>query len=199
MNQFQTLSVGILALQGDFDRHQYQVNLTGAKPVLVRRADHLNDIDALIIPGGESTTMSILLDRFNMRTPVKRFAESHAVWGTCAGMIMLAMDIKDNLSGVEPLKLMDIDVIRNDYGRQVYSFDEQVEANLDGDIVTLQAAFIRAPKVARVGPSVNTLAVFHDSPVLLTQEKLMASSFHTELDDNTRLLEFFLESFVLKG
>lgn len=199
MNQFKTLSVGILALQGDFDRHQYQVNLTGAKPVLVRRADHLGDIDALIIPGGESTTMSILLDRFNMRPPVKQFAESHAVWGTCAGMIMLAMDIRDNLSGVEPLKLMDIDVIRNDYGRQVYSFDEQITANLNGEEVQLQAAFIRAPKVARVGPSVNTLAIFHDSPVLLTQEKLMASSFHTELDDNTRLLEFFLESFVLKG
>lgn len=199
MNEFETLSVGVLALQGDFDRHQHQVRLIGAKPVLVRRTGHLNDIDTLIIPGGESTTMSILLDRFTMRTPLKQFAESHAVWGTCAGMIMLAMDIKDNLSGVQPLKLMDIDVIRNDYGRQVYSFDEHIVANLDGESVTLQAAFIRAPKVARVGPAVNTLAEFRGSPVLLTQENIMASSFHTELDDNTRLLEFFLKSFVLKG
>jgi 5'-phosphate synthase pdxT subunit len=199
MRTFDSLSVGVLALQGDYERHQHQLGLVGARSTPVRQTGHLNDLDAIIIPGGESTTMSILLDRFSMRTPLRQFAASRPVWGTCAGMIMLAINIQDNLSGVTPLQLMDIDVVRNGYGRQVYSFDEQIIARLDEEQVTLRAAFIRAPKIARLGPEVITLAKFENSPVLLRQDMLMASSFHTELDDDTRLLEFFLRSFALKG
>lgn len=192
------IRVGVLALQGDFERHAHQLGLTGTKSVLVRKPEHLADIDALIIPGGESTTMEHLIDRFHLREPILKSSRGKAIWGTCAGMILLAKRVDGDQARIKPLGLMDIDVVRMGYGRQVFSFEHPITATFDSGPVTLSATFIRAPRVTRVGDSVQTLAHYQDSPVLLTNGIVMASSFHTELDDDVTLLEFFLNRYVRK-
>jgi len=193
MSRSSFAKVGVLAIQGDYDRHRHQLIRAGASSVLVRLASDLRDLDALIIPGGESTTMNIMIDRFNLREPLLEFGRSKPVFGTCAGMIMLSKSIENNVSNVQPLGLMDIDVDRNGYGRQVYSFEEKIDADLAGEKAMLTATFIRAPRVTRVGSGLEVLAKFREDAVLVRQGQLLAASFHAELDDDTRLLEFFLE------
>ncbi len=192
MKRFKEKTVGVLALQGDYERHQHQLELLGVETRLVRLATDLEDLDALIIPGGETTTMDILLDRFKFREPLLEFARTKPVWGTCAGMIMLSSKVDDNQAGVKPLGLMDIDVVRNGYGRQIFSFEDQIEASFGNGKINLTGTFIRAPKITRVGPEVKVMSTFKDSPVLIRQGKHLASSFHTELDEDTTLLEYFL-------
>jgi len=189
-------TIGVLALQGDYSRHLHQVGLIGQQGLEIRTADQLGRVDGLIIPGGESTTMDILLDRFELRPALAEFAAQKPIWGTCAGMIMLGKHITDNQAGVKPLGLMDIDVLRNGYGRQVFSFEEALEARLGEETAELHATFIRAPKIVRIGAGVEILASYQDSPVLVTERNLMASSFHTELDDDTTLLSFFVRKFL---
>lgn len=190
--RFEGKIVGVLALQGDYERHVHQLILVGAEPRLVRLPRDLKGLDALIIPGGETTTMDIMLDRHNLREAVTGFARNKPVWGTCAGMILLAKGIENNQSGVKPLGLMDIDVVRNGYGRQVFSFEDTIRASLGNGKINLTGTFIRAPKVTRTGPEVQVMSTFRDSPVLVRQGRYLASSFHTELDDDTTLLEYFL-------
>ena len=197
MTDFSKLNIGVLALQGDFERHARQLLLLGARVTEVRTAIQLGETDGLIIPGGESTTMNILFDRFDLRQLLTEYGRSMPVWGTCAGMIMLAKKIEDNQANVRTLGLMDIDVVRTGYGRQVNSFDVPLTAKLDNDEVTLGATFIRAPRISRTGKHVKTLATYDGDPVLVAEGHLMASSFHTELDDDCTLLEFFLHRFVL--
>jgi 5'-phosphate synthase pdxT subunit len=195
--KYSHLNIGVLALQGDFERHQHALFDIGADVTLVRLPVDLEKVDALIIPGGESTTMDKLIDTFELREPLIEFGRSKPVWGTCAGMIMLAKKIEDNLSGVTPFGLMDIDVVRNGYGRQVFSFEENVNARLRGVETPLRVSFIRAPIIRRIGEQVKTLAVFQNVPVLVEENRIMASSFHTELHEDTRLLEYFLQKFCL--
>ncbi len=187
--------VGVLALQGDYEAHQAQLNRLNVRNVLVRQPVDMQSIDSLIIPGGETTTMSILLDRFDMRTPLEAFGRTHPVYGTCAGMIMLSKNIEDNISGVKPLGLMDIDVVRMGYGRQVHSFENGLKATLDKGEVSLTATFIRAPRITRAGDGVTVLATYDNHPVLVRQGNLLAGSFHTELEDDTTVLEYFLNDF----
>jgi len=193
MSKYSRLRVGVLALQGDFQRHSYQLDLLGVKATEVRLPTDLQRLDALIIPGGESTTMDTLIDRFGLWEPLLAFGRSQPIWGTCAGMVMLAKNVEDNQAGIKTLCLLDIDVIRVGYGRQVFSFEESITADLGDGPVALTATFIRAPKVTRTGPAVQSLAAYRDSPVLVSQGNILASSFHTELDDNTTLLEYFFE------
>jgi pyridoxal 5'-phosphate synthase pdxT subunit len=195
MENYSKLHIGILALQGDFERHEHQIKLLGAKPHLVKLPAHLNDIDGIIIPGGESTTMNILLDRFDLRKPLIEFCKSHPVFGTCAGMIMLSKKIQDNLSGVEPLGLLDIEVIRNGYGRQVFSFECTVDIKTSSGVKPVGATFIRAPKVMKLGVGIDILAEYNGSPVFIKHGHVMASSFHTELDDDTTIHELFFDIF----
>ncbi|MEW6052027.1 MAG: pyridoxal 5'-phosphate synthase glutaminase subunit PdxT [Candidatus Zixiibacteriota bacterium] len=190
------MAIGVLALQGDYEQHERQARTLGAKTSLVKLPEHLNGLDGLIMPGGESTTMNILLDRFSLRRPLKEFGRSHPIYGTCAGMILLAKGIVDNQSGVEPLALLDIDVIRNGYGRQLYSFEETVEAKFDSRS-SFRAAFIRAPKVDRLGKGVDTLAIYRNDPVLVRQGNILAASFHNELGDDTSVLGYFLGNFFV--
>jgi 5'-phosphate synthase pdxT subunit len=185
-------TVGVLAIQGDFERHVYQLNLVGARAVEVRLPEDLEKLDALILPGGESTTINIMIDRFDLRELLLQFGRSKPMFGTCAGMIMLARKIENNISKVQPLGLMDIDVDRNGYGRQVHSFEEKIEADLAGQKASLTATFIRAPRVTRLGSGIETLATWKNDPVLIQQGRLLAASFHAELDTDTRLLEYFL-------
>jgi len=196
MKDFSDLSIGILALQGDFSRHEHQVKLLGAKALEIRLPVQLQQIDALILPGGESTTMNVLFDRFNLREPLTAFARSKPIYGTCAGMIMLAKQIDDNQAGVKTLGLLDIDVLRNGYGRQIFSFEDELPVNLNNGVKTIKATFIRAPKITRVGAGVDVLAVYKDSPVLVRQGNILAGSFHTELDDDTTLLKYFFSHFL---
>ena len=187
----------MLALQGDYGRHEHQLQLLGVTPVEVRLPQHLADLDALIIPGGESTTMDHLITKFGLRGELERFCRQRPVWGTCAGMILLAQEIEDNQAGVKPLGVIDIDVRRVGYGRQVYSAQERIKVDLGGGSNELTVAFIRAPVVTRVGNGVTVLGEFRGEPVLVTQGRVLAGSFHTELSDDTRLLRYFLERFVL--
>ncbi len=191
-SKYSKLKIGVLALQGDYLDHQKQLESLGVDSYRVRLPDDLDGLDGLIIPGGETTTMSILMDRFNLREPLTRFARSKPVYGTCAGMIMLAKNIENNISGVVPLGIIDIDVIRNGYGRQVYSFEENIRLNRNSQMYDIKASFIRAPKVIRTGSKVEVLAEFDGSPLLVRQGQALAAAFHTELYDNTELLEYFL-------
>ncbi len=198
MQNYSELTTGVLALQGDFERHEHHLKLLGANFVEVRTVGDLKGIDGLIIPGGESTTMSRLLDRFVMRDAVTEFCRSKPVWGTCAGMIMLASEvINDNR--VIPLKTLDISVLRNGYGRQVFSFFTEIQAALNGTSALLKASFIRAPKVTRVGEGIKILAEYAGEPVLLMKDNCLASSFHTELEEDYSLTKYFIDHFILKN
>lgn len=195
MTKSNSKTIGVLALQGDYEAHEKQLVSLGVKAVEVRLAKDLENIDALIIPGGESTTMDKLIERFKLRQPLVEFCKSKPVFGTCAGMIMLAKNIKDNLSHVTPLGLLDIDIVRNGYGRQVFSFENQIDVSFGNGTSKLAATFIRAPKITRIGKDVKVLGKFDDEPVLVAQNKILASSFHTELSDDTTLLSHFLNDF----
>jgi len=195
MKDYKRLTIGLLTLQGDFERHRHQLELLGAVSKDVRLSGDLAGLDGLIIPGGESTTMNILMDRFDLRRPLLDFAREHPVYGTCAGMIMLAKNIENNLSGVSPLGLMDIDVNRNGYGRQIYSFEDELEVHLNGVPKKIKAAFIRAPRITRVGEAVQVLAEYRGQPVFVRQDNILASSFHTELDDDITVLKYFADNF----
>lgn len=188
--------IGILALQGDYELHEHQLALAGACSHLVRLPADLNQIDGLIIPGGESTTMSILIDRFHLFDPLCRFGSEKSVYGTCAGMILMAAGITDNQSKVKSLNLLDIEVTRNGYGRQIHSQETELTIELGNETISLRAAFIRAPRITRVGEGLKVLGSYEGSAVVVTDGKNIACSFHSELDDDCRLLEYYLNNFV---
>ena len=184
--------IGVLALQGDFLEHELSLRRLGAEAVEVRLPRDLENVDCLIIPGGESTTMVHLIDLHGLREPVcERAREGMPVWGTCAGMILLASALVEERP--EPLGLMDITVHRNAYGRQLQSFQTElpVEA-LGGEPVT--AVFIRAPAVVSMGEGVETLASLPDgTPVAVRQGNVLATAFHPELTTDTRFHRYFME------
>ena len=189
------VTIGVLALQGDFERHLTQLDGLKIKGCEIRRSDQLDKIDGLIIPGGESTTMTELIDRFKMRQALVEFCSKKPVWGTCAGMIMLAREVDHNM--VHPLNIIDISVKRNGYGRQVHSFFTTVQASLNGHLSDLRASFIRAPMVARYAPDITVLAAYEGSPVLLSHKNCLVSSFHTELENDLTLIDFFVRKYVI--
>jgi len=191
---FSHLTVGVLALQGDFERHLYRLSLLRARGREVRSLRDLEGLDGLVIPGGESTTINLLLDRFDMRSKLQELCRQKGVWGTCAGMILLAREVDD--ARVKPLQIVDIAVSRNGYGRQVDSFHTEVRAELNGKPAVLKASFIRAPIVSRVGKGVKILSEHQGKPVLLIQSNCLVSSFHTELDEDLTLTKYYLENLV---
>ncbi|MEE1571892.1 MAG: pyridoxal 5'-phosphate synthase glutaminase subunit PdxT, partial [Acidimicrobiales bacterium] len=160
------MKVGVLALQGAFTRHAAVLTDVGAAPIEVRTPEHLSGVDALVMPGGESTTMSMLLDIADLRQPlVERLAHGLPVFGTCAGMILLASSVTDGRSDQEPLAAIDIGVRRNGYGRQIDSFEADVDVGGEGlpDWDTpFHGVFIRAPVVERVGDGIEVLASVDD-------------------------------------
>ena len=171
--------IGVLALQGDFDAHRAALERAGARAVQVRTAAELNQVDGLIIPGGESTTMLKLLDYENLFEPLCRFGAEKPIFGTCAGAILLASEV---LNPAQPsLKLFDMTVERNGYGRQIDSRIAQIDL-ADGG--TAEAVFIRAPVIRRVGPASTILATYKNAPVLVEQGRHLAATFHPELSSN---------------
>jgi 5'-phosphate synthase pdxT subunit len=183
------VKAGVLALQGDFREHAAMFAEAGATPVLVRTPEELATVDCLAIPGGESTTISKLARRFELVEPIReRAATGMPVFGTCAGMIVMATQVE----GGEPLLgLMDIRVTRNAYGRQVDSFETDVDVSGVGPV---RAVFIRAPQVARIGAGVEVLAQHAGVPVLVRQGRLLAAAFHPEIAGDPRLHRVVLES-----
>ena len=192
-----TTTVGVLALQGDFAEHEVMLSRLGADTRQVRSAEDLKELDGLIIPGGESTTFCRLMTDFGLYEPLRAFVRSGVpVWGTCAGMIVLAREASD--LDFPTLEAMDVEVLRNAYGRQVESFEADLEVPaLGGE--PFHAVFIRAPVVASTGLRVEVLAsVRHepderDAPVALRQGPLIATSFHPELTADTRFHRYFLD------
>jgi 5'-phosphate synthase pdxT subunit len=181
--------VGVLALQGDFREHLKVLAGAGANAFEVRTAEQLADAEALVIPGGESTTISKLARSADLVEPiVARAGEGMPVLGTCAGMIVMARRV---VGGEPLLGLMDVTVVRNAYGRQVESFEAELE--VDGVDHPVRGAFIRAPQVSDVGVDVKLLATHEGRPVVVEQGKLIAASFHPELSGEKGLHEYFLE------
>jgi 5'-phosphate synthase pdxT subunit len=189
------LKIGVLALQGDFIEHQKILDELSVETVQVRKAAQLDKLDGLIIPGGESTTIGKLAVDFEMLSPLRTFAKAKAVWGTCAGSIFLSKDARRN----QPLlSVMNIQVARNAFGRQVDSFE------VDLDVPALKAAsnnespfhaiFIRAPLIESVSGETEVLASLPDGRIVAAREgKLLATSFHPELTDDDRFHRYFLE------
>jgi 5'-phosphate synthase pdxT subunit len=188
------VKVGVLALQGAFARHIRAVERLGVAGREVRVPQDLEDVDALILPGGESTTMSKLLESQGLFDVVRsRLAEGMPVLGTCAGMILLSADVLDGRADQRSFGAIDIVTRRNAYGRQVDSFETELDvAGLDEPF---HAVFIRAPGVERVGPDVEVLARVEGAPVLCASGSVMVASFHPELTDDLRLHDLFLKSF----
>ena len=186
------MNIGVLAVQGDFAEHITILRKIGVDAREVRLPEQLNALDGLIIPGGESTTLSRLMSIYHLREPIAQMAaEGRPVWGTCAGMIMLANEITEQ--DPVPLGLMDIGVRRNAFGRQVDSFEQELEiAPLAPE--SYHCIFIRAPVVIRVGPPVDVLASLDDGrPVAVQQGNLLATAFHPELTGDTRVHQYFVD------
>ena len=188
------MKIGVLALQGDFAEHVSMLKRIGVEAVEVRLPEQLNGLDGLIIPGGESTTIGKLAVAYNLMEPLREFGKSHAVWGTCAGAIFLSKDIGRD----QPLlELMDIKVQRNAFGRQVDSFETDLEIDelfkTTGTEHPYHAVFIRAPIIESVGGKARVLCALADGRIVAAQQgHLLATSFHPELTNDTRFHEYFI-------
>jgi 5'-phosphate synthase pdxT subunit len=183
--------VGVLALQGDFAEHVTALECAGAEPAQVRLPRDLAGVEALVIPGGESTTISRLMDVFELAGEIKaRVRDGMPTWGTCAGLIVLAASLTDDRP--KPLGLIDVRVQRNGYGRQVDSFEADLHVAELGD-EAFRAVFIRAPVIEQVGPGVKQLACLGDGRVVaVRQRNILATSFHPELTGDCRFHSYFL-------
>ncbi len=189
--------VGLLTLQGDYEKHRQAFAALGRETFGVRRPAELARVSCLVIPGGESTTLTRLMDRAGLREPLRAFAADHPVMGTCAGLIMMATETADEHRadyGVEPLGLLDCSVLRNGYGRQIDSFSAPVSLDVpDGDTAAFPAVFIRAPRIVAMGGGVEVVARHGDEPVAIRQGHLLGMTFHPELTDDLRLHRVFLQ------
>jgi len=194
-----TRPIGLLALQGDYEMHRQAFAALGADTCPVRRPAELDDVAGLVIPGGESTTLSRLIDRVDLRQPLLDFAKERPVLGTCAGLIMLSRGLvgeeRADWHGVRPLGLLDVDVQRNGYGRQVDSFTEQLAIGpLDGNGEPFAAVYIRAPRIAGVGALAEVVARRPDGePAGARQGHVIGLAFHPELTGDGRIHRHFLE------
>jgi pyridoxal 5'-phosphate synthase pdxT subunit len=186
--------VGVLALQGAFAAHVHALTELGAATVEVRTPADLERVDALVLPGGESTTMSMLLESSGLFDPIaKRLADALPVFGTCAGLILLSADVRDGRADQRSFAAIDLAVRRNGYGRQVDSFETELTVvGLVGG--PFHAVFIRAPLVEAAGPGVEVLATHEGHPVVARQGAVLVSVFHPELSADRRLHQLFLQA-----
>lgn len=185
------MKVGVLGLQGDFREHARALEASGASAVVVKTPDQLAGVDALVMPGGESTTIGKLLDRFDLLEPLRdRATRGMPLYGTCAGLILMATEIEGRQDAPHRLGVMDLAVRRNAYGRQVDSFETDLD--VDGLDQPYRAVFIRAPVVERTGDAVEVLASVDGKPVLVRQGSMLASTFHPEMTGDNRVHEMFV-------
>jgi len=185
--------VGILAIQGDYVKHGQTVKKLGHEPINVRNKKELNSCDSLIIPGGESSTFLNLIERLDLRSPLIQFGKNRPIFGTCAGLIILAKKV-DNLE-FNSLGLIDIAAKRNAYGRQVDSFIDMVDLRLENITSKFEGVFIRAPKIEEYNGSVKPLGFHKDNVVLAANDNILVSTFHPELTNDLSIHQYFLEKF----
>ena len=184
------LTVGVLALQGAFYKHIEVLRAIGVQAVEVRTAATLSICDALIIPGGESTTMMKVLEFTDSLEQLKTFALQKPIFGTCAGIILMSKTILNDQ--MKPFDLMNITVERNAFGRQVESFNTTLEAELNNSSSSVEALFIRAPRIRQCGPEVKVLASYKGEPVLVQQGKYLGATFHPELTNDFSIHRHFI-------
>ena len=181
--------IGVLALQGNFSMHQSMLNKIDVPSILVKYPHELENCSGLIIPGGESSTISKLIDSHGFRLPLIGYAKTNPIFGTCAGMILLSSSqITENLT---PLNIMDFTVTRNAWGRQIFSFTKEVDIYLSEKVKYL-ATFIRAPKIATISDSINILSKLKKEIILITDGMHLASSFHPEFGVDTLIHDYFI-------
>ena len=182
------MKIGVLALQGDFDAHRKRLEELGAEVVLIKKPDQLDQIDGLVIPGGESSTFLNFLEERGFLEKLREFVSTKPTFGTCAGAILLAKEVENPPQ--KSLGLLDIRIRRNAYGRQIDSSIREAATKLGEK--PLEMVFIRAPKIISTGSSVEVLASENGDPVLVRQDKIMAATFHPELSADTRVHQEFL-------
>jgi 5'-phosphate synthase pdxT subunit len=188
------MRIGVLAIQGAFIEHEQVLAGLGVEPVEVRLPRHVEGLDGLIIPGGESTTIGKIARQWGLLEPIRTMAQAgRPVWGTCAGMILMASRVIGGVEGQTSLNLMDVVVHRNAFGRQVESFEAELEVDVLGE-EPFHAVFIRAPLIERVGEDVQVLARLEDGTIVAAQQgKLLATAFHPELTEDERFHRYFLQ------
>lgn len=183
------MTIGVLAIQGDYEAHKARLEQLGARVVLVRKPEQLDSIDAIVIPGGESSTFLNFLSEQGFLEKLREFVRTKPTFGTCAGAILLAKDVENPPQS--SLGALDIRIRRNAYGRQIDSSIREVQTKLEGG--PLEMVFIRAPKIVTTGKNVQVLASFGDDPVLIREGNIMAATFHPELSPDTRVHAEFLK------
>ena len=187
------LKIGVLGIQGSIIEHVNALEKSDVETIIVREKQDLNKIHGLIIPGGESTTISKLLERFNLSEKIKKkVKDGMGIYGTCAGAILLSKRIIDNNGGVKNLNLMDITVCRNAYGSQIYSFVDNIDIN-ELKLKMFPAIFIRAPKINEIGKNVKILAKYKNDIIFAQEENFMVSTFHPELGDKPDIHKYFIQ------
>ncbi len=186
------MRIGVLALQGDFGLHARALEKCGVEAVEVRKPLELDEVDGLVMPGGESTTLLKLMDAWDFMPALEKFhSGGKPIFGTCAGLIILAREVESPRQF--SLGLIDVTVERNAYGRQRESFEAQGTAKLDGRSIALDMFFIRAPRIRRVGSGVEVLAEHGGEPVMARQDRVLVATFHPELTDGTTVHEYFCD------
>ena len=185
-------AIGVLALQGAFAKHISILNSLGVEAIEIRKPEQLKRCHGLIIPGGESTTMVRQLRFSDLLGPLSEFTKENPIFGTCAGLILMANDVVDN--SVESLNLLDITVERNGYGRQLESFSTDLQLKLNKS-TTFHGVFIRAPRIKRFGSGIRVLAKHQGEPVAVQKDRAIACCFHPELTDNSAIHRYFLQLF----
>jgi len=186
--------IGVLAIQGDFYKHCLAVQTLGHQAIEVRNATDLLDTEALIIPGGESTTFLRLFAEFNLAQKIITYAREHSIMGTCAGLIVLSNNA-DHLP-YTPLGLLDISVKRNAYGRQKESFIDDIQVCLNGQKHTFPGVFIRAPKIDKIGKNIKVIARHNNEIVMVEGGNILAATFHPELTDNFEIHQYFIHNLI---
>lgn len=184
------MKIGVLAVQGDFERHQKVLNKLQTENIPVRTLQQLKQCDALIIPGGESTTLIKLFHANRLIKGIREFAKTKAIMGTCAGLIVLSNRVHN--PPLQSLQLIDIEATRNAYGRQIDSFIDEVDVTLGADKITFEGIFIRAPKIKKVGQGVTCIGFHKEEVVIAENKQILVVTFHPELTDDTRIHEYFL-------
>ena len=182
--------IGVLALQGNFTMHQKMLTRLDTPSILVKYPHELEKCDGLIIPGGESSVMSKLINSHELRDPLLDFAKTKSIFGTCAGMILLSST--ENTPNLNPLHIMDFTVTRNSWGRQIFSFSKEIQVDLAGGI-KFMATFIRAPKVIKISDSIQVLSTLNDEIILISDGTHLASSFHPEFGIDTQIHNHFIK------
>ena len=185
------MKVGVVAIQGDFERHQNLLHRLNIDTILVKSPDQLQHCDALIIPGGESTTLIKLFKASRLFEAIQVFASKKAILGTCAGLIVLSNKVLN--PPLESLQLIDIEVTRNAYGRQVDSFIQDVQLNLNGDHTQFEGVFIRAPKITATGQGIESIGCLQKDVVMAENNHILVATFHPELTDDTRIHSYFIK------